>query len=62
MVQVRLPEVEEVAKELPRRDASPLDLYRAYCQRRYQAAPDPAVLEAFSELWDAVETAGGGGS
>ncbi len=54
-VQVRLPEVAELARERPQRDASPIELYKAYCERRHQTAPEPAVLEAFAELWRAVE-------
>jgi hypothetical protein len=57
---VRLPEVEAIARERPHQDASPLELYKAYCERRHQAAPEPAVLDAFSELWSEVESASAG--
>lgn len=60
-VQVKLPEVEAIAKERPHKDASPVELYRAYCERRYQAAPEPALIEAFSALWEAVESRTGSG-
>ena len=50
-VQVRLPEVEEVASERLGHEATPLELYRAYCERRYGAAPEAALVEAFAALW-----------
>lgn len=54
-IQVRLPEVAEVVAQRPSIEASPIELYKAYCERRYEALPDPAVLEAFASLWNEAE-------
>jgi len=61
-VQVRLPELDATSPTVrPQREASPLELYRAYCERKYEMPPEPAVIEAFAELWDAAEGIGQAG-
>lgn len=57
-VQLKLPEVEASSAPRPSPEASAADLYRAYCERRYGALPDPAVVEAFQALWEEVEDSG----
>ncbi len=54
-VQVKLPELEAVVAARPEREATPLELYRAYCERKYEMAPEPALIEAFGQLWDAAQ-------
>ncbi|HRE92167.1 MAG TPA: exonuclease SbcCD subunit D C-terminal domain-containing protein, partial [Myxococcota bacterium] len=52
-VQVRLPQM--TTEKAPLRDASPVDLYRDFFQKRHGHAPDDAVLDAFSRLYEEVE-------
>lgn len=54
-VQLKLPEVATADAPRPGHGASAIELYRAYCERRYGAVPDPAVVEAFQALWQEVE-------
>ena len=54
-VQVKLPEIEATVMARPEREATPVELYRAYCERRYEMAPEPALIEAFGLLWDAAQ-------
>jgi exonuclease SbcD len=54
-VQLELPEIETSLAPRPGKEANAPDLYRAYCERRYGATPDPAVIEAFKALWDEAD-------
>lgn len=59
-VQVRLPQLEDVARV--RRDASAVELYRDFFQKKHGRAPDEAVVEAFNQLWNEAELGTGDGS
>lgn len=59
-VMVRLPEI--VAQERVRRDASPIELYREFHQKRHGHLPDDGVTDAFVRLWEEAELGQGEGA